>query len=233
MNRSQLASIRRLQWPFMLGLAAVGFLASVISLLGGGPTVLGMSEPQAQEAATEEVTPTQSETDAGPGALEARITAYEVFLARDPFQPVIPDAAVGGNGDGTGGDGGSGDAPTTPGSPTITPVTPGDPTPAVPTTSPTPTPTSTPTDGGTPAPGGGCVSNGSVQCDGMVVSLVDVFTDQNASGAVVRVDDALYEVSSGETFASNFRVLSIEAPCVTLQYGDDRFSLCEGESILK
>ena len=70
-------------------------------------------------------------------------------------------------------------------------------------------------------------------CDGHRVSLVDVFEEGGESRAAVRVDDTLYEVATGETFASSFQVRSVEPPCVTLLYGDDAFTLCEGESVLK
>lgn len=70
-------------------------------------------------------------------------------------------------------------------------------------------------------------------CDGHRVSLVDVFEEDGESKAVVRVDDVLYEVETGEVFASSFQVRSVESPCVTLLYGDDAFTLCEGESVLK
>lgn len=69
-------------------------------------------------------------------------------------------------------------------------------------------------------------------CDGQVVKLIDVF-DDGQPGAVVQVDDTAYEVRTNETFASTFEVRSIEAPCATLLYGDDAFTLCEGESTLK
>jgi hypothetical protein len=67
-----------------------------------------------------------------------------------------------------------------------------------------------------------------------VVHLVDVFVDEDGTErAIVQVDDRLYEVVAGQEFANNFRVQSIDPPCVTLLYGDDAFSLCEGEQVLK
>ncbi len=53
------------------------------------------------------------------------------------------------------------------------------------------------------------------------------------AGVVVRVDETIYEVRAGETFAGNFQVISVEPPCATLLFGDDAFTLCEGETTLK
>ncbi len=49
----------------------------------------------------------------------------------------------------------------------------------------------------------------------------------------VQVDGTVYTVGEGDRFAENFEVLSISGQCASLLYGDDQFSLCEGEEILK
>lgn len=87
-------------------------------------------------------------------------------------------------------------------------------------------------DGGTDT--GPCRGDDQVVCDGRVVTLIDVFVGQDGTPvAVVQVDSTLYEVRRGDTFAQNFQVISIDPPCVTLLYGDDAFTLCEGERTLK
>ncbi|MDX1745820.1 MAG: hypothetical protein R3324_07775 [Halobacteriales archaeon] len=89
-------------------------------------------------------------------------------------------------------------------------------------------------DGDGDGDGDGCTSqDGEVVCDGRVVSVVDVFTEDGQARAVVQVDDQLFEVDEGDVFAENFEVLSIDPPCVTLLFGDDSFTLCEGERVLK
>lgn len=50
---------------------------------------------------------------------------------------------------------------------------------------------------------------------------------------MVQIDETVYEVRVGETFAGNYLVRSIDPPCATLLFGDDAFTLCEGESALK
>lgn len=207
------------------GLALVAIVGVVLVARGARP---GPGSDVAPAAAAQEATP--GPTDAPePTATETaveldqlRVTQYEVFLARDPFEPVIVSAPANPT-----------TSPTTSptGSPTTSPTT-------SPTGSPTTSPTSNPTTNPTTSPTGnptnpdGCVDTGTVVCDGQVVKLVDVFVDDRP-GAVVQVDDTAYEVRAGETFASNFRVSSIESPCATLLYGDDAFTLCEGESTLK
>lgn len=101
-------------------------------------------------------------------------------------------------------------------------------------------------EGGTAPPGDGgdddgatddsgpCRGDEQVICDGRTVTLIDVFVGSDGEAvAVVQVDSTLYEVRRGDTFAQNFQVISIDPPCVTLLFGDDAFTLCEGERVLK
>lgn len=89
---------------------------------------------------------------------------------------------------------------------------------------------------GDPAPGGSgsdpCTGTDEVVCDGAVVTLVDVIAGDPAR-AIVQVDTTAYEVGEGDTFAGSFLVLTIDPPCVTMLYGDDAFTLCEGQQVLK
>jgi hypothetical protein len=68
---------------------------------------------------------------------------------------------------------------------------------------------------------------------GHTVSLVQIFTEGGEQKAQVRVDGTSYTVSEGETFAGSFQLVSIEETCASVLFGDDQFTLCEGEEILK
>lgn len=230
---------RRVNLPvILLVLAAVLCVVAGVQLAQPEPSATGMGQPQeVTPTDSASTTPLETPTDEAteellePGAIS--VATYEVFLSRDPFQPVVPVA--------------DGDTSTTPATPTDGQPT-GSPT-TGPTTAPTTTPTSGPggpgsgpgTDPGT-GPGTGpddpategpsCVTGKAVVCDGHVVELVDVVAGEPPT-AVVRVDETAYEVTAGQAFAESFEVLAIEGSCATLLYGDDAFTLCEGESVLK
>ena len=68
---------------------------------------------------------------------------------------------------------------------------------------------------------------------GHSVRLVDVFVDNGSPRAQVEVDGTVYTVSEGEVFAENFELVSASGECATMLFGDDQFTLCEGEEILK
>jgi hypothetical protein len=68
------------------------------------------------------------------------------------------------------------------------------------------------------------------------VALLEVFTDADQRlVATVRVNDTVHEVGEGDSFASNYRVVSLSQAerCGQFLFGDDRFRLCEGEQLLK
>ena len=75
---------------------------------------------------------------------------------------------------------------------------------------------------GAPAPTGG-----------QVVALLDVFTDDGVDKAQVKVGSTVYTVSVGEVFADNYKLVSTSGDCATLLHGDDKFTLCEGEEVVK
>jgi hypothetical protein len=68
---------------------------------------------------------------------------------------------------------------------------------------------------------------------GHAVTLVDVFRQDGKNKAQVEVDAEGFNLSEGEVFAENFQLVSTSGSCATLLYGDDQFTLCEGEEILK
>ena len=68
------------------------------------------------------------------------------------------------------------------------------------------------------------------------VSLLEVFRDQSGRVvASVRVNDTTYQVGEGEDFARSYRVIDLDpaARCGQFLFGDDRFSMCERDEVLK
>ncbi|MBI3648790.1 MAG: hypothetical protein HY240_08585 [Actinobacteria bacterium] len=80
--------------------------------------------------------------------------------------------------------------------------------------SPSPTPT---------APGGGSSYTTS---DGKVVAIIDVFTQNGVEKAQIDVDGVNYTRKAGQTFAGNFQLVSISGTCVSIDYGDESFTIC-------
>jgi hypothetical protein len=66
--------------------------------------------------------------------------------------------------------------------------------------------------------------------EGTSVSVVDV-----GKGATVDVDveGRVLRVTKGDRFARNFKLLFVDGKCVSMLFGDDQFSICEGEEVLK
>ncbi|HEX9766993.1 MAG TPA: hypothetical protein VGA36_09535 [Nitriliruptorales bacterium] len=187
----------RLVWPVLAGLLLATLWVALADRGGSiddapAPLSLQAAEPAAQD----------EEPDV---ELALPIETYEIFLSRDPFQPLTPPPGSDGGGTDGGTDGGTGGTGTT---------TDG-------------------TTGTTDGTGDGCSGDGEVVCDGHVVTLVDVFVTDGVPGAQVQVDSTIYTVGVGDVFATNFLVRAIDAPCVTLAFGDDTFTLCEGERVLK
>ena len=142
------------------------------------------------------------------------VETFELFASKDPFEPLIdPTAATTGTTTGT-----------TIG--TTTGTTTGDTSGGTGDTS-----------GGTGDTSGGTGDtsgdSGGETVGGHSVRLVDVFVDNGSPRAQVEVDGTVYTVSEGEVFAENFELVSASGECATMLFGDDQFTLCEGEEILK
>ena len=88
-----------------------------------------------------------------------------------------------------------------------------------------PNPTATPSSGGPggPNPGG----------QQRRVTLIDVFKQDGTQMATVEVADKTYTVKKGDTFATDFKVVDLTSNCGTFLFGDERFSLCVGQEVLK
>jgi len=158
------------------------------------------------DVATEDVAAQVDVADAEAAVTALPTVTYEVFLARDPFEPVVPeDVVVPASETGDSGD------QTQPGE-----TDPDDP------------------DNQSTPPTEGCTGEDEVVCNGSVVTLVDVTTDEAGDPvAVIQVDSTIYEVARGEQFAGSYEVRAIDPPCVSLLFGDDGFQLCEGDRVLK
>nr|MBA2601233.1 hypothetical protein [Actinomycetota bacterium] len=68
---------------------------------------------------------------------------------------------------------------------------------------------------------------------GHSVKLIDAFVQGGRSRARVNVDGTVHTLGEGERFAENFELVSAQGSCATMLFGDDQFTLCEGEEILK
>lgn len=159
-------------------------------------------------------TPTDLPTDDGPagnGEEKPPVETFEVFAPRDPFDPLLTvDTETGGatdTGDGTTDDGTTDEG-------------------------------TTDTDGDGDVDGDDEdttdeVDTGEEDVDGHTVELISVSGSGEDATAQIQVDDTVYTVETGESFAENFKLLSTSGECATVLFGDDQFTVCEGEEILK
>lgn len=215
----------------VIGVVLVAFIGS--RLLGGGdddsaserpdrPRPNGQAAPRSTTTSTTGLPPVES---------------FEVFTTKNPFIPL------------RGGDGGGGGpvAPGFPGTPTPTTVV-GGPVTTPTTFRPGTTPTTsgggsgggtTPTTargGTTPTTSGGASGGPATEPRrGDRVSLQDVFVEGGTVTANVRVNDTVYRVVEGQTFATSYRVISLDpgTRCGRFVFGDDQFRLCRGEETVK
>jgi hypothetical protein len=143
------------------------------------------------------------------------VVTHEVFLSRDPFDPVVPEPVV------------PVDA-TDPSNPdAVVPLDPDAPLPVVPVDPDAPLPvTGNPDD---PR----CAGEQELVCDGRVITLIDTTTAGGDLVAIIRVDTTIYEVRVGETFAGTFLLAAIDGSTVTVLYGDESNVLLPGHSVLK
>ena len=98
-----------------------------------------------------------------------------------------------------------------------------------------PAPSGSPGSTPTPAPTGSItgVNGGNSSSSSVTVTLLDIRKQSGKLVATVDVNGKDYNVSTGQTFASNFRVLSLSSSCGTFVFGDERFSLCIGQQVNK
>jgi hypothetical protein len=69
--------------------------------------------------------------------------------------------------------------------------------------------------------------------DGKRVTLLEVREENGERVAVVQVDGVTYTVGVGDTFATDFKVVSLSENGGVFTYGDTAFTLAVGQSIVK
>jgi hypothetical protein len=152
------------------------------------------------------------------------LVTYEVFLDRDPFTAVVPEPVTAAAAtDGTPDESATVDGGTTTGDGTTVPSEPD-----VVTDANDDVPQGT-------DPGLSCTTGEQLNCDGLIVSLIEIREDGDGGLlAVIQVDTTIYEVGVGDRFAGNFAVSSITEDGVEVFYGDAPLGrMQEGERVLK
>ena len=201
-------SVTPQQLAIVLGVLVVVLLGLVyfFFLRGGGEEEVAAPPTVEGVPDPDETAPPEDDEADDDGDDEGRVETFEVFAPRDPFEPLVTDAEGGGTTTPTEGGGTSEDDP---GADT----------------------------GGDGDPGDG---DGDIDGDdrGQTigshrVKVIDVFVEGETNRAQIQVDGTVYTVDEGEQFASNFRLVSASGRCATILFGDDEFTLCEGEEILK
>lgn len=79
--------------------------------------------------------------------------------------------------------------------------------------------------------GGAPASSSSI--GGNRVALLDVFVRDGKTYAQTKVGDTVHTPQVGGTFAATYKLLSASGTCGTYLFGDETFSLCEGQEVLK
>lgn len=223
---------RRARSWLLVGLLTVGAVAVLAGTiwLGGddGLDNVPASVDTGDGDDTEEPAEPEADEDLEAEVEDLPTVTYEVYLARDPFEPVrTPPTEGDGDGDGDGdtiviGDGD--DDPSDPADPSD-PTDPSD-----------PSDPGDPDDPSTPSPGAECEGNeDEAVCDGHVLSLLEITTQNGEQIAVIQVDTTVYEVREGETFAGSFHLLQIDPDRQRVEglFGDADFRLRVGERTLK
>jgi hypothetical protein len=65
------------------------------------------------------------------------------------------------------------------------------------------------------------------------VTLVAISGSGANRTATVEVNSTQYDVKEGETFAGSYRVKNLTSDCGTFVFGDETFTLCTGQEVLK
>lgn len=214
----------------VLGLAGASIVAGLaVWLVGasgddGAPSVAFDDPSLTAESEGEEIV--EAETTDEPIPLP--LVTYELFLARDPFEPVVPEPVT------------APADPSAPGSPA-----PGDGTGTTGPTSPDSNANgnstgnangnSTGNSGGNSggAANGGCTGTSEVVCNGRVLTVIEVAEENGEMIAVIQVDTMRYRVGVGDVFADNFQVVSITPDQVKILYGDRVSTIEVGDNALK
>ena len=188
---------------------------------GEEPTKAQPTRPVAASKAPTSTTKPGPANQAGGAVVET----FEIIEVKNPFAPLVPQA-------GGGSTGGTAGAPAPPTSPANTPATTPAGAPEPPSTGAGPEPGSTAPSQG---PGGGSGSGGAVEPNvGTRVAMLEApFMDGGRMVVNVKIGSTVYKVGVGDTFATSFKVVSLDGSCGVFLFGDNRFTLCSGQEILK
>jgi hypothetical protein len=171
-------------------------------------TMLGGEEPEEQAAPTPTASPPPLPAAPGTGVEEPEPQepprAVTFFGGRDPFVPLVVAEAGGGGTTPTEAEAATGGEPTTGGEVPVGDV-----------------PVEPVTDGAEEEEQPG------ITVSGRQVTLVDI-VDENT--AQVSVDGQTSEVDEGEEFDENFELVSVSGTCARFLFGDESFTLCQGEA---
>lgn len=141
---------------------------------------------------------------AAPGGPLNPSTDYQVAQPRDPFEPlIVPPSTTTVPDDDTSSTTGGATTTTTPGATTSS------------------------------SAGGTTSTTTGDQPDGKRVTLLEVRQETGGRVAVVEVDGQTYTVGVGDTFAGDFKVVSLSDNGGVFTYGDSAFTLAVGQSIVK
>ena len=194
----------------VVAIVAALVVAGALKGAGGSePLPSAMPAAESVEDEPDAVEQLDAEGDVVPAGMLPAVT-YEIFLARDPFEPVVPEVVE------PVADQDPTNDPSDPSDPS-SPADPGDGTPMI------------PREPGDPR----CAGDQELVCDGRVITLLDVTTIGEQQVAVIQVDTTIHEVLVGQTFADNLEVRAIDGSSVTIAYGDVTFVIRSGGSVLK
>jgi hypothetical protein len=190
----------------LIGLGVVAVAAGAFFLLtrGGEEPEEAAPTPATSPPPVTPVGPTGPTGPEGPGGPGRPRRTPIFFAGRDPFVPLVAEAATGATGPGA-----TGPAPTAPAP-----------------TGPAPTgPGFTDGDGGRDGEDGG--QPNVTTRGGREIVLIDVFERGGDQVVQVTIDGETFVAGEGDGFARNFQVVSIDGSCATFLFGDDQFTLCE------
>ncbi|MBN2113810.1 MAG: hypothetical protein JW785_06765 [Acidimicrobiia bacterium] len=160
---------------------------------------------------------------AGPSGSAGTIPAaggFRVAQPRDPFAPLVTSPTSTTLPDGSTTTGGDGSTTSTTGGSTSSTTGGGT------TSSTSSTSTST-------TSGGSTTSTTGDQPSGKRVSLLEIRDEGGVKKAVLTVDGQTYTVGVGDTFATDFKVISLATSSGVFMYRDSVFTLAVGQSIIK
>lgn len=195
----------------ILGVTGAMVAAGLVVWLGTAPDddAAPVALP-ADTALTAEGDSEEAAAEAVDDSIPLPLVTYELFLARDPFEPVVPEPVA------------APPAPTDPVAPTPDdpngPIDPSD-----------PDNNSNSIDNAN----GVCTGVVEVVCEGRILIVIEIAEENGEPVAVIEVDTMRYRVGVGDVFADNFQVVSISPAQVRIVFGDRVVQLEVGDNALK